>query len=124
MYPRVAAASLKLNAYQAVADGEIVALDLQGRPSFQALQHRGLHPGHQIVYYAFDLLHVDGEDLTRRPLLKRQNGLSLQNSRSCRECGGATYPRIYPPPFEPNEVDSLARTRVRPAHRLKASHPR
>jgi hypothetical protein len=33
MYPRVAAAGLKLNADQAVVDGEIVALDLQGRPS-------------------------------------------------------------------------------------------
>ena len=64
MYPRLAAAGLKLNADQAVVDGEIVALDVQGRPSFQALQHRGSHPEHQIVYYAFDLLHVDGEDLS------------------------------------------------------------
>ena len=50
MYPRLAAAGLKLNADQAVVDGEIVALDVQGRPSFQALQHRGSHPEHQVVY--------------------------------------------------------------------------
>ena len=56
MYPRVAAAALRLNARQAVVDGEIVALDANGRPSFQALQHRGSHPAHQITYYAFDLL--------------------------------------------------------------------
>ena len=60
MYPGIAAAGLRLNADQAVVDGEIVALDAQGSPSFQALQHRGSHPGHQIVFYAFDLLHLDG----------------------------------------------------------------
>ena len=75
MYPRLAAAGLRLTAEQVVVDGEIVALDLQGRPSFQALQHRGSHPGHQIVFYAFDLLHVDGEDLTQQPLTKRRERL-------------------------------------------------
>ena len=75
MYPRIAASALRLNAEQAVVDGEIVALDVQGRPSFQALQHRGSHPGHQIAYYAFDLLHLDGEDLTEQPLTKRREPL-------------------------------------------------
>jgi bifunctional non-homologous end joining protein LigD len=46
MYPRLVAAGLKLNADQAVVHGEIVALDMQGRPSFQALQHRGSHAAH------------------------------------------------------------------------------
>jgi bifunctional non-homologous end joining protein LigD len=72
MYPGIAAAGLRLNADQAVVDGEIVALDSQGSPSFQALQHRGSHAGHQIVFYAFDLLHLDGNDLTGEPLLKRR----------------------------------------------------
>jgi bifunctional non-homologous end joining protein LigD len=72
MYPGIAAAGLRLNADQAVVDGEIVALDAQGSPSFQALQHRGSHPTHQIVFYAFDLLHLDGTDLAGQPLLKRR----------------------------------------------------
>jgi len=72
MYPELAAAGSRLNADQAVVDGEIVALDAQGSPSFQALQHRGSHPGHQIVFYAFDLLHLDGTDLTDQPLLRRR----------------------------------------------------
>jgi bifunctional non-homologous end joining protein LigD len=72
MYPEVAEAGLRVNAEQAVIDGEIVALDAQGRPSFQALPHRGSHPAHQIVFYAFDLLHLDGTDLTGEPLLKRR----------------------------------------------------
>ena len=37
MYRGIAAAGLRLNADQAVVDGEIVALDAQGSPSFQAL---------------------------------------------------------------------------------------
>jgi bifunctional non-homologous end joining protein LigD len=76
MYPGVAAAALRLKADQAVVDGEIVALDVQGRPSFQALQHRGSHPDHQIVFYAFDLLHLDGKDLTGEPLLRRRARLA------------------------------------------------
>ena len=48
MYPGIAAAGLRLKADQAVVDGEIVALDAQGNPSFQALQHRGSHRGHRI----------------------------------------------------------------------------
>ena len=60
----IAAAGLRLNADQAVVDGEIVALGGQGSPSFQAFQHRGSHAGHQIVFYAFDLLHLDGKDLS------------------------------------------------------------
>ena len=55
MYRGLAAAGQRLKADQAVVDGEIVALDSQGSPSFQALQHRGSHPGHQIVFYALAL---------------------------------------------------------------------
>ena len=76
MYRGIAAAGLRLNADQAVVDGEIVALDSPGSPSFQALQHRGSHPGHQIVFYAFDVLHLNGTDLTGRPLLKRRARLA------------------------------------------------
>jgi bifunctional non-homologous end joining protein LigD len=72
MYPTVAAAGRRLHATQGVVDGEVVAVDAQGRPSFQALQHRAAHPHHTIVYYAFDLLHLDGEDLTRTPLQERR----------------------------------------------------
>jgi len=72
MYPRVAAAGQRLNARQAVIDGEIVALAEDGRPSFQALQHRASHLRHQIVFYAFDVLHLDGRNLMDEPLIKRR----------------------------------------------------
>src|SRR4029077_18787339 len=70
--PSVAAAVRRLQADQAVLDGEIVAVDSNGRPSFQALQHRAGHPGHSIVFYAFDLLHLAGEDLTGATLQERR----------------------------------------------------
>lgn len=75
MYPAVAAAGRRLQADQAVIDGEIVAVDEQGRPSFQALQHRGTHPKHTIVFYAFDLLHLNGEDTTSLILKARRSKL-------------------------------------------------
>ena len=73
-YPAIAAAAARVRAKTAVLDGEIVALDAEGRPSFQALHHFTLG-GLSIVYYAFDLLHLDGRDLTRAPLDERRAAL-------------------------------------------------
>src|SRR5687767_16024329 len=67
-YPSIAAASARLKAETVIVDGEIVAVDAKGQPSFQALQNRSSHPKHTIVFYAFDLLHRDGRDLTSLPL--------------------------------------------------------
>ena len=71
-YPPVAAAASRLQASQAVLDGEIVAVDPTGRPSFQALQHGAAHRDHVVVFYAFDVLHLDGADLTAAPLAERR----------------------------------------------------
>jgi DNA ligase D-like protein (predicted ligase) len=71
-YPTIPQAARRLPAQSLTLDGEIVALDASGRPSFQALQHRAAHPHHVIVYYAFDLLHLEGEDLTALPLATRR----------------------------------------------------
>jgi len=81
-YPEIAQAALRTNAARAVIDGEVVALDAQGRPSFQALQHRGSHPNHRIVFYAFDLLHLDGVDLREEPLDERKARLPKLLERS------------------------------------------
>src|SRR4051794_37541707 len=71
-YPGVHAAALRLRAESAVVDGEIVAVDPQGRPSFQALQHRRGYEDHVPVFYAFDLLRLNGDDLTQQPLEARR----------------------------------------------------
>jgi bifunctional non-homologous end joining protein LigD len=75
-YPGIVSAAARLRAATAVVDGEIVAVDGQGRPSFQALQNRSSFPQHTIVFYAFDLLHVDGRDITRLPLEERKARLA------------------------------------------------
>ena len=71
-YPSVAAAASRLAVHSVLIDGEIVAVDPSGVPSFQALQHRASHPHHRIVFFAFDLLHVDGESLQERALEERR----------------------------------------------------
>jgi bifunctional non-homologous end joining protein LigD len=73
-FPDVARAAARVRAASAVLDGEIVALDREGRPSFQALHHAETE-GLTIVYYAFDLLHLDGVDLMRAPLDERRAAL-------------------------------------------------
>jgi len=73
-FPTIAAAVSRIRADSAIVDGEIVAIDSDGRPSFQGLHHWSLE-GLSIVYYAFDLLHVDGRDLTKRPLDERRDAL-------------------------------------------------
>lgn len=72
MYPGIVAAGRRQKIKQVVLDGEIVALCADGRPSFQTLQHRSAHPRHQIVFYVFDVLYADGEDLTGEPLEARR----------------------------------------------------
>jgi bifunctional non-homologous end joining protein LigD len=49
--------------HDAVLDGEIVGLDDEGRPSFGALQRRGIRRP-TVVYMIFDLLHLDGRNTT------------------------------------------------------------
>jgi bifunctional non-homologous end joining protein LigD len=55
-----------------VIDGEIAALDENDRSSFQLLQSYGQHKDISLVYYAFDLLSLDGADLRSRPLVERR----------------------------------------------------
>ena len=71
-----------VKAERAILDGEIVALDEEGRPSFSLMQQRtGFQPGKRrlprregvpVIYYAFDLLYLDGLDLRRVALEQRK----------------------------------------------------
>jgi len=58
--------------FDAVLDGEIVAVDDEGRPDFQALQHYQDSGKAHLLYYVFDLLYFRGHDLTGLPLLRRK----------------------------------------------------
>ena len=76
-YPTIRDAVRGTNAHTSVLDGELVALDDKGHPSFQALQHRSaLAAGHRLVYFAFDLLNLNGKDLKNLPLWVRKEELA------------------------------------------------
>ncbi len=81
-YPELRELSKFIKAQRAVIDGEVVALDEEGRPSFSLMQQRtGFRPGKPrlpgrqgvpVIYYAFDLIYVDGYDLRRVKLDERK----------------------------------------------------
>jgi bifunctional non-homologous end joining protein LigD len=54
-----------------VIDGEIVAFDQDGRPSFNILQNYGAAPA-PVAYYVFDVIVLAGQDVRRQPLEKRR----------------------------------------------------
>ena len=85
-YPEITDAAAAIDVESAVIDGEVVALDDSGKPSFRLLQGRmHLHPDGRIKsamtrtpvkFYAFDLLYLDGRVLTRLPLSQRKSELA------------------------------------------------
>ena len=76
-FERIANALAHVRAQTAVFDGEVAYVKEDGRTDFQMLQN-ALHGGQgasQLVYFVFDLLHLDGEDLRDLPLLERKDKL-------------------------------------------------
>ena len=72
-YPAIVTALRKLPYRQLVLDGEIVALDEKGRASFQLLQRAGEIGGKgALFYYAFDVLNVNGRNVSALPLMQRK----------------------------------------------------
>jgi bifunctional non-homologous end joining protein LigD len=85
-YPELFAINAVLGSHSAVLDGEIVAFDSAGRPSFEALQQRmhvgsrvharKLAKGTPVSYVIFDLLWLDGHSLMRQPYSERRELLA------------------------------------------------
>jgi len=89
-YPELRALGEALGALQVVLDGEIVALDKEGRPSFEALQPRmnttepsrvrRLAESVPVTYMIFDIMHLDGHRALEVPYCERRKlleGLQL-----------------------------------------------
>src|SRR5262249_57673679 len=70
-FPNIATAVAELPAHAALIDGEVVVEDKKGVSNFSELQ-AALKAGERerFVYYVFDLLHLDGRDLTALPLIE------------------------------------------------------
>jgi bifunctional non-homologous end joining protein LigD len=70
---RIAMSVSRIKENSFILDGEAVAVDEHGRPSFQMLQNRSSMPsGWSLAYYAFDLLQLNGKDLKDKPLKERR----------------------------------------------------
>ncbi|MGA8272897.1 MAG: non-homologous end-joining DNA ligase [Candidatus Sulfotelmatobacter sp.] len=85
-YPELKDLAKAVKAKTAILDGEVVALDDEGRPSFSLMQQRtGFRPRGKraasnadvrVIYYAFDLLYLDGYDWRRVRLEERKKKLA------------------------------------------------
>jgi bifunctional non-homologous end joining protein LigD len=75
-YRRIATEVEALGLGEAVLDGELVALDDKGAAAFSRMQQAGEDPSIPLIYYLFDLLNLEGEDLTRLPLVERKARLA------------------------------------------------
>jgi bifunctional non-homologous end joining protein LigD len=75
-YPELANIGKQVRAKEAILDGEICALDARGIPRFQMLQRKGGRQRPPIVYFVFDLLYVDGHDLTACTVVERKAKLA------------------------------------------------
>jgi bifunctional non-homologous end joining protein LigD len=71
--PALARAASELGVESAILDGEMVVLDHAGRSSFSDLQ-AAFQNGKKVdlIYFAFDILHLNGRNLRGLPLLKRK----------------------------------------------------
>lgn len=99
-YPGLASLGADLAGHHAVLDGEIVALDEVGVPSFAELQNRTRST--RIEYWAFDLLYLDG-----RPLLRA----SYRDRRQLLETLAAGGTLVVPPQLPGDGAEALQYSR-------------
>jgi bifunctional non-homologous end joining protein LigD len=99
LYPAITREVGRLRAESLLRDGEVVAVDEEGRPSFQALHHQAAHT---LVFVAFDVLHLDGRDLTATPLDERRDVLA-------KVLKGARLLRSEPLPGTPEQIEKAVR---------------
>ncbi len=76
-FAAIAAEARQLGYESIILDGEAVVIDEKGRSDFGALQRAigrkpSLHDPREILFFAFDLLYLDGHDLRRQPLCERR----------------------------------------------------
>src|SRR5215472_7539120 len=74
-FPAVAKALSNLKLRSTILEGEVVAVDENGIPRFQLLQRFQKQPTAPTLYYVFDLLWYEGDDLTQKPVLERRSVL-------------------------------------------------
>ena len=71
-WPEFRALHASVNADRAIVDAELVVFDDDGRPSFELVQRSGVGSDREAVLHLFDVLSIDGTDLTGVPYLDRR----------------------------------------------------
>ena len=71
-YPSIVRAATKLSCRSAILDGEVIVQDERGISHFEALNTAIRREPERLIFFAFDLLHLDGRDLRQRPLVERR----------------------------------------------------
>ena len=111
-YPELVELGKALGSTRVVLDGELVVFDETGRSDFGLLQQRMKLTGdavkrvartYPVVYLAFDVLYLDGRDLTRLPYVERRailEGLDLNG------------PSWQTPPYFPGEGDAVRQASI------------
>jgi bifunctional non-homologous end joining protein LigD len=95
-YPAIAEAVAELDARQAYLDGELCGVGPDGITSFNIVQlasDRG--DAAALVFFLFDLLYLDGEDLLPRPLIKRKERLAALLANAARRRLVLDYLRLF-----------------------------
>jgi DNA ligase D-like protein (predicted ligase) len=88
-FPQLRSLATGLGDHHAVLDGEVVALDASGVPSFSEMQNRARAT--RIEFWAFDLLHLNGRSLLRATYRDRRKLLETLAS-----AGGLKVPDLLP----------------------------
>ena len=101
-FPMVTNSAKGLSAETAILDGELVALDQDGKPSFQGLQNRAKNDL-PIVFYVFDALFRNSASLLKQPLVRRRE-LAIDIVP-----GSESIRLLRELPGEPNAVISVIR---------------
>jgi bifunctional non-homologous end joining protein LigD len=76
-YPGIIRAAPKLRLRSAILDGEVVVQDAEGISDFEALASAIRGEPERLLFYGFDLLHLDGKDLRNEPLVERRAKLKV-----------------------------------------------
>jgi ATP-dependent DNA ligase len=112
-FPKIFEALSKIIHKDFVLDGELVALEPNGRPNFNELQNHQ-HTNLPIFYIAFDILHFNKRDLLDQPLEERKQRLA--------EIAEAFVKPIQPILVFPEDLDNVRAARERMAKGIVLSH--
>src|SRR3954462_15467418 len=71
-YPGIVRSAAKLNCRSAILDGEVIVQDARGVSDFESLKAAIRWRPESLIFYGFDLLHLNDTDFRSEPLLERR----------------------------------------------------